>query len=229
MQDVAYPLTTVITPATSRLLTTKAHVRDDLKIASGVDDAYLDRLITSQSKVAEQYCNRTFALQTYQDVWRIHRRLWHVEAGTHDFEPLMLRNVPVTAVSSIVEDDGDTPLVLDTDFEVDLEHGLIYRLDGNDNRCAWRVEKVVVQYTAGFTLPTQGKSGETFTLPADLEEAVIRLIKARYMSRTRDSALKQENIPGVIEQSWWVSNGSEGNIPPDIREVLDNYRKPAVA
>lgn len=214
-REGGYSLTEVVTPASDFRLTTKAHVRDDLKIASGTDDAYLDRLIVSQSAAAAKYCNRVFALQTYKDTRsRFYR------------ERMMVANVPLVSVSSVADDDAI--LSPDSDFIPDVEKGFLLRLDSCGNPRPWRAFKLVVTYVAGYTLPRQGNGGEAFTLPADLEEAVIRMIKARYLARDRDPYLKSENVPGVSEQTYWVPAGNEGNLAPDITDVLDRYCIPAV-
>lgn len=66
-------------------------------------------------------------------------------------------------------------------------------------------------------------------IPADIADAALRLVNARFNKRLRDPNVKQENIPGVIERAFWIDTGSAGNLPPDIREMLDVYRVPVVA
>lgn len=226
MSGLNYAITEVVTPAANVRLTTKEHVRDDLKITSGADDAYIDRLIASQSAAASQYCNRTFALQTYCDTIRPQRdsRPYFLPNGR---QPMFVRRTPLVSVTSVTE--NDVALVAGTDYEVDLQMGFIYRLDDSGNPKPWPSYKIVVTYTAGYTLPTQGKDGENCTLPPDVEDAVIRMVKARYLARDRDPFLKQESIPGVLDQTFWVDTGESGNISPDIRDLLDNYREPVVA
>ena len=43
--------------------------------------------------------------------------------------------------------------------------------------------------------------------------------------------LKQESIPGVIEQQWWIAQGpgSNGSMPPDVEDMLEKYRVPVVS
>lgn len=219
-------ITKVLTPATDFRLTTKEHVRDDLNITDGSDDAFLDRLIVQESTSVASYCNRVFAMQTYRDTWRWERG--NNLVAVRNRNPLLsVRMVPLLSISSIIE--RGVMLTEDVDFEVDYERGYIYRLNDCDEQRQWPAVKIVVIYVAGFTLPTQGANGENFTLPADVEQAVIRMVKARYIARDRDPNMKSQTVPGVLETTFWIPNSDTGNMPPEIADILDNYRVPAIA
>ena len=68
------------------------------------------------------------------------------------------------------------------------------------------------------------------TIPMDVQDAVTRLVEMRWDDRSRESNLKRYTEPGVIEKEYWVPNSTGmGNIPPDIRELIDAYRVPSIA
>jgi hypothetical protein len=83
----------------------------------------------------------------------------------------------------------------------------------------WSEAPILVAYQAGYTAKT---------LPADLSDAVLQLVKARYFARSRDPALRQETIDGAWGGSYFfgAGPGSEGDLPPNIVAMLDRYRVP---
>lgn len=115
-------------------------------------------------------------------------------------------------------------LIEGIDFIADAEKGQLTRLfptDGCPKR--WLAFPITVQYQAGFDgYPTDAE---------DVEEAVILLVKARWFARNRDPYLRQENIPNVREATYWIAqgSGSNGSLPPDVEDILKNYRVPVIA
>lgn len=223
----------VTTPATSNRLTTKEHVRGDLNIKSGKDDVYIDRLIDSVSDAVTQYCERVFAQQSYTLTLSTDHRpsssqFWNLR------ESIPLWPSPVTTVTSVTE--NAVALVSGADYVADLGPppptppmpAALYRLDSNGNPRTWPRLSIVIAYAAGYTLPSQTKAGETYTLPRSLEDVVIRLIKDRYFARDRDSLLRSESVPGVGDRQYWIDTGKDGDFSPDVREVLDRYRVPTI-
>jgi len=71
------------------------------------------------------------------------------------------------------------------------------------------------------------------TLPLDIEDAVGRLVWARYAERRRNPFIKAETVDGVGSVQYIVGNpngGSDGgNMPSDVADILNNYRQPVVA
>jgi hypothetical protein len=35
------------------------------------------------------------------------------------------------------------------------------------------------------------------------------MVKNRWFMRTRDASLRQQNVPGVLEQQFWIATGAE--------------------
>jgi hypothetical protein len=207
--------TTVIAPAETYDLTTLATVKDELSITTNVSDATLKRYISSASAAAAQYCNRVFPVEAVSDTFlKIRDPRRGLFYGR--IEPLQLSRWPVIAVASLIED--GTTLVEGTGFLVNYVIGSVTRLGLTGLPVAWRHCDIVITYTAGYD-----------PLPPDVEDAIVRMVTRRYSAKGRDPNLKQQSVPGVIEQQWWIATGTEsGNLSPDISDVLDNYRTPVV-
>jgi len=208
-------ITTVVAPAASADLATLSDVKTDLGITSNDENTYLKAQISRCSAAIAQYCNRTFVVETVRDdIWP--------DRDAYPFEippgiaPLQLSRWPIVSLTSVTE--NDTALVEDTDFSQDASKGHLIRLDALLYPKLWPTYKISVTYSAGYS-----------TIPGDVVDALIRMVKARRDARNRDPMLKGRNIPGVIEQQWWVASpGEQGNMTPDISDLLDNYRVPLV-
>jgi hypothetical protein len=198
-------ITTVVTPATNRDLTTLVNVREQLQIKSNdtAQDSWLAKVITRASKQTERYCNRIFVQQTYQDTFGA----FSADSGT----PLMLGQAPVE-VSLVTLDGSDLG---DTDWIADQLPGLLYRA-GDANSRAWIANSsVVVQYVGGFA-----------EVPEDVEQAVIELCVMEFRSRGRDPMLRERETPGMGRETFWVGPvpGLPGTqMPGDIASLLMPY------
>lgn len=111
--------------------------------------------------------------------------------------------------------------VLDeTEYEVDPEGGLLYRLC-NDTPVRWCARKVDVVYDAGFA-----------TVPSDLKMAAIDFFRLSWLEKDRDPSVKTEEveIPGVerVKTDYWVGSipgeASEGAVPDVVAGQLRRYR-----
>lgn len=196
---------TVSSEADSFALTTKEKVKAELGITSNNDDALIDELIQQQSAAAADYCNRTFAQQTYIETIRL--------VDCRDL--IVLRHRPIVSITSVVED--GTTLTEDDDYEVDEDAAILYRLV-DDERQHWLAAKYVITYAAGYAL-----IGD---LPRGIEEAVRRMVKAAWFARSRDPLVKQVEVAGISSRSYWVGSapGATEGLPPDIRALLDPHR-----
>jgi hypothetical protein len=201
-------IVTVTAAASSYDLTTLANVKAELDITDGASDAILRRYITSASKAASHYCNRVFAVETVSQAFLPGHR--NCVYGQH-YAVLQLARFPLITVTSVTEDED--LLTVTDDYLVNSANGQLTRVNsGLPSR--WLELGVTVVYSSGFA-----------TVPADLEDAVIRMVTQRYSAKGRDATLKQENIPGVREATYWIATGDEaGNITPDVADLLDRYR-----
>lgn len=208
--------TTVVALATSYDLTTIDSVKDELSITTNVSDSILKRYISSASAAASQYCNRVFAAEGVSDQFLpVPDPSFVIFAGR--IQPLQLTRWPVITLTSVTE--NGILLVYGTDYTADLLAGAVSRLDPNGNPTSWRSYPIIILYTAGY-----------YPIPLDVDDAIVRMVTRRFASKGRDPNLKQQNVPGILEQSWWIATGTEsGNMSPDITDILDNYRVPLVA
>ena len=202
-------------------------VKLELQIATTADDAWLSKQITRASTAILQYVNRPIVPQTYQeriffiDDPQPKPNMGHTGVLQLSMWPLIGTNDSVLITNA---PDSATPVTLieGLDYRVDTARGQITRLDpvSLDAR-NWPTYPLLVQYVAGFN-----------PIPDDIQDACIRLVKARWFARQRDPMVRQENIAGVTETSYWFGNGpgsNASNIPPDVAGLLSNYREPVVA
>src|SRR5260221_7896909 len=118
--------TIVLAAAANVVLTDIATAKSELGIeeADTSRDVWLARGLRQVSGTIRNYCNRVFAVQQYQDTFWLRAHFWggNIHSNSHgsevhDFEPLMLAKVPLVAIDSVVDFDGNV-LVEGTDFEV---------------------------------------------------------------------------------------------------------------
>ncbi len=210
-------IVTVTSAASSYDLTTLANVKDELSISDGSSDALLRRYITSASHAASNYCNRVFAVETVSERFLPGRYpSGHYHNWGTKSEVLQLSRFPLITVTSITEDDA--LLVVDTDYLANSPNGQLTRVS-DDFPIRWMAQEVVAVYSSGYA-----------TTPADLEDAVIRMVTQRWSAKGRDATLRQETIPGVREATYWIATGDQaGNLTPDVADILDNYCSPNVS
>lgn len=191
-------------------------VKDELSIRDGKEDARIKRYIKGASAAIAQYCNRRFQVETIKDeFWP--ERDWYPYQLPGGLTSLTLSRWPVVAVSSVVE--NEIALVDGTDFRIDYTRGTLQRFDANGYPKQWPAWLIVVQYTGGYT-----------AIPDDIQDAAIRMIRSRWFARDRDPYAREINVPGVLEEQFWVATGKEaGNMSRDVEDILDNYRVPVLS
>lgn len=206
---------TVVTPAGSKDLTTITKVKAQLGITGTASDTQLSALVTAASVAAANKCNGELVLETVSEQFRAYP---FIDSASLTSLPefIYLRRLPVVTITSIVED--DVTLTVTTDYEIDKTRGKITRLY-NDLPTRWRFRKLVIVYSGGYTLNS--------TEPADLEQAVIEIVKDMWFASNRDPLIREENIPGVREVQYWVGTlGSDGGWPPRVTDLLGAYQRP---
>jgi hypothetical protein len=110
------------------------------------------------------------------------------------------------------------------DFLVKPGDGELVRLDSNGWPKHWPALATQIIFAAGYAFDDPDF--------ADAQDAVIRMVKARYFARTRDPMLRSQNIPGAWEAQYWFASGPGapvGNMTPDVAALLGKYRVPVLA
>ena len=142
-------LNNVITAATTYDLTDLPTVKDELQIGSGdtQHDNWMKRTISQTSKAIANYCNRVFPLELVSDTFTFENVSMRAPPKT-DMHALKLERWPVLQVNSVVE--NSVTLVEGTDFKVDYDSGLLYRLtDDTLMTRMWPGLQTIVTYIAG--------------------------------------------------------------------------------
>jgi hypothetical protein len=219
-------ITTVISAAT-RDLVAFGDVIDDWGIDDDSMTNFIMRSIARCSRSAENFCNRIFALETIQDEIALLHDGWPHVARRQIFA-LQLSRWPVASVLS-VDVDG-VALVEGADFRIDADAGQLVRLDASGNPKDWMGILTTVTYSAGYWLPDMTGTIPTGAqaLPDDIADAVSRMVYTRYAERQRDPLVKSEYIDGV-GRTEYILPSSDGNLSPDVLDILDNYRVPVIA
>lgn len=175
-------------------LTTLANVKQYLQI-DPLDtdaDALLQRMIDAASVTIERFCDRTFVQANYTEV----------RDGTGRTR-LTVRNIPLTAVTSLTVNDRPVPARPSTSgngFVFD-EYGV--KLTGYTFTDGY--QNVVIQYTAGFA-----------AVPDDVEMACCELVSLRYKTIDRlgvtSKSLAGESI-----------SFNTGDFSDSVRRTLEQY------
>ncbi len=129
--------------------------------------------------------------------------------------PVAISPPPATSVS-----ENGTALLEGTDYLVDNVHGHLTRLFSIDlYPKRWATLPITVEYTAGYPV-----------IPPDVSGAISRAVKAQYMARLRDPAIKSQSAAGIYAASYISPSGASGGVlTPDVYGVLDGYRVPVIA
>lgn len=195
---------TVVTPSDTFDLTEIGRVKREMNITDSDRDELLTDLIHEESASFADMCTRVFASETVTETFYIR---WL------RCEPLSLARYPVTSITSITEDG----VTLDpTLYELDAASGLLHRLSAAGSfRSTWMGSRTIVTYVGGYTLLTN--------LPRKIEAAVITMVKNRWFAKTRDPAVKVEDVVDVARLEYWVGAIGDG-LPPDVQDAVDTYR-----
>jgi len=212
-------VTTVITKATNRDLTTLATAKEELGITGSKYDSRLKRWIKEESAAVERYCGRRLIKETLQQVF----------TGYIHQTDLVLVLWPVTEVISVT---WDSTVLTPDQWLLDGEAGLLRRFDP-DQGCwiPWfdypyymhgygypYPHMVTVQYTGGYTLGDD--------LPPDIEAAVLMQLNVRKSAGTRDPTIRTETVPNVLSTTYFGGTpGENAAIVPAAASRLEAYRE----
>ena len=196
-------LLTVLTPASSRALTTLATVKDEIGITDDGADARLQRWINEASERIETYLDRVLTAETVRETFRL----------TDAPACLRLARRPVTVIDSI---DVDGVTLASNQYEVDVAAGLLFLMNG-PRRVRWFGCTVIITYTAGYV--------SVAALPRPIETGCISLLRHRWAARDRDPMLRSLAIPGVATEQYWIGAIGEGcDLPLEVAALLDPFR-----
>ncbi len=214
-------ISSVQTPASTYNLVDLTTLKTLLGVTTSANDAYFTIVIGQASTAAQTYCNNPFVVETIQDqIWPPRDGIPWIFHG--DRNALQLSRWPLISITSVVETIANvqTTLVNGTDYIADMKHGQLIRLDSYGRPTKWNTDPVIVVYSAGYA-----------TVPADVFDTVIEMVKQRWYAQTRDPAIRSRNVSGIMETSYWFGSGpgSDGGLPPDIQARLDKYRVPVIA
>lgn len=200
----------ILTPAVSTDLTTVEVVKQELGITDTSADNKLLNYIRQASDLIARYCNRSFGLQTVEEVF-----LDVCFRG-----PIALRHRPVVSIISLVE---STSVIDPADYELDKERGMLHRATFGGLGWHWAGD-IVVEYQAGYDLLND--------YPYDIERACVLLVKQSYFASTRDPTIRSEDIPGVASYSYGFGTARAAaitEIPPEVTLLLDSHRELTLA
>ena len=197
-------------------LTTVARFKSFIKKTTNEDDTLIEILINVVTDFVERFCDRRFLRTTYTN--EVYDGL-----GT---DKLLLKQYPVISASAFSLDQRDTPLnenqwsAIDTNlYHIDWNAGIVeligYRFDEVPR-------KYRVTYTAGYLFDnsTPGATLESVGI-GDLEYVVWVLLNNAYKNATKPMNVKSESIG-----NYSVSYGDYQLLSPEIKEILNKYKRP---
>ena len=224
---------TVLSSATSERLVHVADVKDALNITDNKDDAALGKFTDRASGRIARYCQRSFGVELVEAILP-------GPGGTI----LQLPHRNIRTVFS-VHDGTDTgqAALSSTEYRVDKERGWLYREGGwpwtfqetngiafqpeiGQDYLNWRVE-----YSHGFVLPGgkcstwDGTTATGQSVPAELEDATIMLVRRSWLGRDRDQSIQSERV-GELSVSYrdQSQESLKGGVPSDVADILTPFR-----
>lgn len=207
----------VTTPADVTALTTIERVKLELSITNSDDDDLLSAKIDDATSDIAVRVGPSLRRETVTETF-------YPDRGPGCADKLILRRWPVASIASVTVDDET---VDSTEYRVDGETGLLYRLSTDGYPCRWLFYKsLAVGYTAGYLLPGEANRD----LPPSLEAAAIELVGSYWASRGRDPAVMEEENVGVARFRYWVGAvGTVGDLPPGVMAKIAPFAKRTVA
>jgi len=183
---------------------------DDLKLALGItdttEDAQLQAMITFQSRIIAEYCDRRFGLAEVLETFTFDRGevLPNRQALTLSLYPV----VDVLEVSSL----GATA----ADYEFDPATGRLWS-------SGWWTGPVSIVYVGGYDLPEQA--------PARLQKALIETVYEQRTVGARDPSIREVQH-GDTRISYFTSatsSASPGFLSAPVVDLIQPYRRLHVA
>jgi hypothetical protein len=204
-------------------LVTAQQIKAFLKITSSMDDALFGDLADRASAVAESYCDRHFALTSYDPAGDPDNAL----LDGKDLPVVYTPQWPITAVTALklVQEgnNGDIQVFGATQFAVQRDEGRITLLASAVLQTATRgevarpvfprgVQNVAVTYSAGYA-----------AVPFDMQEAVI-FIAAHIYGLADQRRLMAQSIAVGGGGVGGTSTFKISDMPDEARARLDRYK-----
>jgi hypothetical protein len=214
-------LITVLEPAESYDLVTLEAIKAYYNIPLVTDDpndARLQTLITLQSKIISDYCDRVFAKEKVSEI--IYTA--ETQSGATTI-PVRLHRWPVTNLIS-VDSDG-AMLVEGTGYRLDAKSGVLHG--------SLVADELTVTYEAGYELP--------MFAPGPLSMAVIDMVRQSYFYGSRDPMVQSVNDntagsvrffppPGISSGRGGGGGASKGSpLSATATALVTPYRRPGMA
>ena len=189
---------------------------DAVNLALGITgntavDAIMAENITRASRMIGELCDRTFALLTVSENFRM--------SFYDPVRGLNLRQYPVTQFDSITV--GGSAIDA-AGYELDMEAGLLWLVSGGWSYGHWCGE-VVVQYSGGFDLPDEA--------PALLSQACIETLRAQRFAATRDPSVRSTTHVdttvtfGDYYNRFGVAGSNTSVLPPNANDMIQQYKR----
>jgi len=179
---------------------------DDLKLALGItgtdEDAQLQAMITFQSRIIAEYCDRRFGQAEV------------VETFTFDRGEVMPNRLSLTlSLYPVVEIfEVSTAGATAADYEFDPATGRLWSAD------CWN-GTVSVVYSGGYDLPEQA--------PARLQKALIEAVQEGRTSGSRDPSIRevQHGDTRISYFTSTTSSASEGFLSAPVVDLIRPFRR----
>lgn len=133
-----------------------------LKTRNDEDDSVLEMLADGVSEAFSRFTKRTLMTKTHTSL----------SLDGNGLVDLYLPNWPVTTLTSIYE--NDTLLVLNDDFEIDMDEGRLQRIGEESPLWPEGTRNIVITCVAGYAITP------TDTRPLDLKLAALKQVGAEY-------------------------------------------------
>lgn len=199
----------IITPAASSMLTTVARARAMLGF-SAAQDLSVQMAIQQASATVQTHCLRAFGVETVRQGLR-RCQPWRDE----DIYPhYLLERYPVIEVTRLSS--GGRTVDVSGYY---LEEDRLYATSGSP----WWLGRAEVEYRTGYTLPSDAPDA-TWTLPADVERAVILLAGSSLSLAGRDTMVKATEVQGVGRREYYVQGANAALPHPEAASLLEGHR-----
>ena len=172
-------------------------------------DWFIERRINSASAMVEEYCNRKFVAETYDE--------FYTGLGSQE---LLIDNYPINKITSIKSESA--MMTAGTDYVTSdrtlLDHGILYRglgwpfygyLTGLVGEITGPEAMVEVVYSAGYT-----------AIPADIENIVLTMVAESYRNQQDGVDGLKSMTQGNLSYTWETSD-----VAKRYMDTLSKYKR----